>query len=78
MIFEIISWIGSFILILSYFLLSTNKIKQNNIIYHSMNFAGSTLFIIYSASIKANAPIFINSIFAIIAIYSIMRIIKSK
>lgn len=78
MVFEVISWIGSFILILSYFLLSMNKIKQDNAIYHSMNFVGSTLFIIYSISINANASIFINTIFAIIAIYSVIRIIKSK
>jgi len=70
---EILCWIGSLILILSYFLLSTGRIKQPNILYHSMNLTGSTIFIIYSYSINAAPSMFINIIFAIIAIYSIIR-----
>jgi len=78
MTYELISWIGSFFLIVSYFLLSTDRIKQDDRLYHCMNLVGSTLFIIYSVSISANASIFINNVFAVIAVYSIIKISLKK
>lgn len=78
MIFEIISWIGSFLLILSYFLLATDRLNQKDRRYHALNLCGSCMFIMYSVYISAAASIFINTVFAIIAIYSLIKIITSK
>jgi hypothetical protein len=75
---EILSWIGAFILILSYLLLSINKLSSKSVIYHFMNLIGSIIFILFSISKNANASIFINSIFALIALITIIKLKKDE
>jgi len=78
MMFVSISWVGSFLLILSYFLLSTNRLNQNDWKYHTLNLCGSFMFVLYSFSINAPASMFINLVFVVIAIYSLIKITTSK
>lgn len=74
MMFVVISWVGSFLLILSYFLLSTNRLGPNDRRYHALNLCGSFMFVLYSFSISAPASMFINLVFVIIAVYSLIKI----
>lgn len=76
MALEIIGWIGSIILIVSYYLLSTNKLNQNSKLYHSLNLTGSTIFIIFSFYKLAYASAFVNLIFSLIALYSLIKLYK--
>lgn len=75
---DIISWIGAFILIAAYFMLATDRIKSDNVIYHIMNLVGSVSFIIYGYTLGAYPSVFINSVFALIAMYSIFKILYLK
>lgn len=77
-IIEIISWSGALILILAYYLLSTGKLKVTHILYHVMNLIGSLIFMIFSMYKLANASVFINSVFCVIAIISIWKLLDKK
>jgi hypothetical protein len=74
---EILGWIGSILLVTSYFLLSTNKLSQNSKIYHLLNLLGSTIFIIFSFYKIAYASAFVNIIFSLIALYSLIKLYKN-
>ena len=74
----VISWIGAFVLIVAYFMLATDRIKSDNVIYHIMNLVGSVSFIIYGYTLDAYPSVFINSVFALIAMYSIFKILYLK
>lgn len=78
MIFEILGWIGSAILIIAYYLLSTHKLTQKSPQYHLLNLCGSLIFIIFSLYKFAYSSAFVNTVFLIIAIYAIYKLSKRR
>lgn len=71
MIFELIGWIGAIFFILSYFLLSKGKLKQDEFRYHLMNLLGAVCLVINAIHFKDSANILVNSVWFSIAIMAI-------
>lgn len=55
MIFEVIGWIGAFLFILSYFLLSRGVLKQDGLKYHFLNFLGAICLVVNAIHFKDTA-----------------------
>ncbi|WP_425489143.1 CBU_0592 family membrane protein [Arenibacter arenosicollis] len=77
-IFEIIGWTGSALFIISYFLLSTNRLNAQSILYQLMNVAGGLCLVICAFDTKDRPNLFTNLIWMFIGIYATIKIIKRK
>jgi len=75
MIFNILGWIGMILVLLAYVLLSTNKIN-NGKLYQTLNFLASTLMAVGLFPTKAWFSFTLQIIWALVALISIIRIIK--
>ena len=72
---EIIGWYGTIAIILAYALLSFSIINSDSIIYQILNFSGALGIILISLLKKAYQPATLNIIWAVIAVFAIVRII---
>jgi len=77
MFFDILGWIGMILVLLAYALLSTNKIK-NGKLYQSFNFVAAVLMAIGLFPTKAWFSFTLQIIWALIAVVSIINIVKRK
>jgi lipid-A-disaccharide synthase-like uncharacterized protein len=77
-IFEIIGWIGSALFIISYFLLSINKLDASSAIYQLMNVLGGLCLVISAYSTKDRPNLFTNLAWMLIGIYAILTMIRRK
>ena len=75
MFYDIIGWIGMLLVLIAYFLLSTNKIK-NGIAYQIMNFLAGTFMAIGLYPTKAWFSFTLQIILAIVAVSAIIKIKK--
>ncbi|MBX2897704.1 MAG: hypothetical protein KF763_19845 [Cyclobacteriaceae bacterium] len=73
-----LGWIGSVAVITAYALNSLQKIKSNSVSFQLLNLSGAVLLIINSVFKEAYPFTFINTVWAIIAIVSIIRIIQKQ
>lgn len=71
MIFELIGWIGAILFVLSYFLLSKGKLKQDEVKYHLLNLIGAICLVINAIHFHDNANILVNVVWSSIAIMAI-------
>ena len=75
---QTIGWIGTFLIILAYFLVSNNKISATSKRYQLMNLFGA-IGVGFNVFHQQAWPAFaLQIIWAIIAIVSIIKIIKKK
>ena len=77
MVFDILGWLGTITIILAYFLLSINKIK-NDICYQTLNLIGGLLMAIGLFPKSAWFSFTLEIIWAIIAFLTILKIQKKK
>jgi hypothetical protein len=75
---EFIGWIGSILIVLVYALNSYQKIRSDSLIFYAMNIVGGILLIVYSYYKDAAPNIFINTVWVIIAIPAVLKIILSS
>ena len=75
MFFDIIGWIGMILVLVAYILLSMNKI-DNGKLYQVLNFLAATFMAIGLFPTKAWFSFTLQIIWALIAIISIIKIIK--
>ena len=73
-----LGWIGSLLVIGAYGLNSYQKIKSDSLIFQLMNLVGGILLIINSMYKEAYPFTFINSVWVLIAILAIFRIVSKK
>jgi hypothetical protein len=73
-----LGWIGSLLVIGSYGLNSYQKIKSDSLVFQLMNLAGGILLIINSVYKEAYPFTFINTVWVLIAILAIFRIVSKK
>jgi hypothetical protein len=77
-IYLISGWLGMFLIILDYFLLSLKKLKFNSLPYNFLNLFGGVGMLI-NAFYSRLWPVFVLNIFWIgIAVFSIYKIITIK
>ncbi|MCM4150889.1 hypothetical protein DHD05_04725 [Arenibacter sp. N53] len=77
-IFEIIGWTGSALFIISYFLLSINRLNANSAIYQLMNVAGGLCLVICAYDTQDRPNLFTNLIWMFIGVYATIKIINRK
>jgi len=73
-----LGWIGSLLVIGAYGLNSYQKIKSDSLVFQLMNLVGGVLLIINSAYKEAYPFTFINTVWVLIAIPAIFRIVSKK
>ncbi len=74
-IYYVFGWIGASFIISAYFLLSTKKVKFNSIIYNTLNLFGAFGLAISTFVTKSWPSMISNTIFGIIALFSVFKII---
>lgn len=77
MLFDILGWIGMILVLLAYVLLSINKIS-NGKLYQTLNFLAATLMAIGLFPTKAWFSFTLQIIWALVALISIIKIIKKR
>jgi len=77
MIFDILGWIGMILVLLAYMLLSTNKI-ENGKLYQALNLVAAVLMAIGLFPTKAWFSFTLQIIWALVAIFAIIKIVKKK
>ncbi len=70
---EIFGWVGAVLILLAYYLLTTEKIKSSSFIYHFMNLVGAIGIASNSFVQKAWPSTFINVIWFVIALSAIFK-----
>jgi hypothetical protein len=75
---SMLGWIGSLLVIGAYGLNSYQKIKSDSLVFQLMNLAGGILLIINSVYKEAYPFTFINTVWVLIAILAIFRIVSKK
>ena len=73
---DIIGWIGAALLLIPYFLLSTGKIKGQSKLYQGLNIGGSGALIGNSAFYGAWPSAFVNVVWIVIGVVTIILIFK--
>lgn len=69
-------WIGSVAVIAAYALNSLQKIKSDSLIFQVLNLTGAVLLIINSVFKEAYPFTFINTVWAVIAVVAILRMMR--
>lgn len=75
---DIIGWVSMIFFFLSYLLLATKKVSNDNASYHWLNFLGAVGFGINAFSGEIWAIVFAEIVWAGLAIFSVLRIYISK
>jgi len=73
---EAVGWMGTALILLSYFLLTGNKLDRESKIYHGMNLLGGMGIVVNALFNGAYPPAALNIIWSIIAIYGIVKGMK--
>lgn len=73
MIYEVIGWIGSGLVVLAYFLISTHKIEASSKEYQLLNLFGSLGILVNAFVHKAIPVVGLNSIWLLIALYGLAK-----
>lgn len=77
-IFIIIGWIGIFLMILDYFLLSKRMVSPNKIKYHLINGVAGVGVLASSLYVKLWPVVILNIFWITVAFYSIIKINLNK
>lgn len=77
-LFEALGWIGSVEILLAYGLTSFQKLKTDSVLFQSLNLTGGIFLIINSIYHEAYPFTFINSIWVLIALPALIKIVATK
>lgn len=77
-IIETLGWIGSIEILMAYGLISFQKLKTDSVIFQALNFTGGIFLIVNSIYHEAYPFTFINSIWVIIALPALVKIVLKK
>ena len=76
LIFDSLGWIGAFLLLLAYALVSFKKLAADSLAYQGMNVAASVLLAINTIYHQAFPSSFVNIVWTFIALFAILTIRK--
>lgn len=74
LIYEIIGWSGSFLILLAYFLLSQDKLEETDLKYQSLNIVGALLLGVNAYQKQAWPILFLQLAWILIGIFTIKRL----
>ena len=73
-----LGWIGTFSYLIAYFLLSINKLRSDQRLYHILNISGA-IGLTYNAVFLNDYPnVIVNVAWAAIALWAIISIVRKK
>lgn len=78
MLYEIIGWAGTLLILLAYILLETHKITAKSLSYQVLNIFGAIGLLVNAAVHNAIPSLGLNIVWVLIAIYALYKIIKKK
>jgi len=70
---NLLGWVGMILILLAYFLISTNRIEEDNRLYQILNFFGAIGIIINTFFQKAWPAMTLNIAWALIALITIYK-----
>lgn len=73
LIFEIMGWCGSIIIVTTYALNSYQKLESNSTTFYLLNLIGGVMLILYSNHKAAYANTFINIVWVLIALPALYK-----
>jgi len=76
-LFDTLGWIGAFLLLLAYALVSFKKLAADSLVYQGLNVAASVLLAINTIYHRAFPSSFVNIVWTFIAIFAILMIVKN-
>jgi hypothetical protein len=77
-LYPILGWIGTLAYLLAYFLLSINKIKANQPVYHAMNIIGA-VGLTTNAIYYSDLPnVVVNFVWGLIAVIALIVLLRKK
>lgn len=78
MITEILGWSGALLLLIAYGLLSSGKLRSQNVRYQAMNIIAGVCLIINAVSNSAWPFVVLNIVWALVGVITVIRIITRK
>ena len=75
---HVIGFIGTFLVLGAYFLLSTGRIKAASVQYQGINLIGAALLTLYGFLLAAWASIALNAIWGLIALVAVLRVVRTR
>ena len=71
---NVLGWIGAFLLLLAYALVSFKKLEADSQVYQWLNIAASVLLLINTVYYGAYPSSFVNAVWTVIAFFAILTI----
>jgi len=78
LISNLLGWAGMILILLAYFLISTNKVGGGSKLYQTLNFFGGVGIVISTYFTKSYPAMTLNLIWALIAIATLYKITKGE
>jgi hypothetical protein len=75
---EITGWVGSVVVLVAYGLNSAKKIKSDSLAFQLMNIIGGISLIVYSIFKEAFANTFINAVWVLIGVITIINVFRKR
>jgi len=73
MILEIFGWVGSFLVVLAYYLLQSDKVEETSFKYQVLNITGALMLGINAYSKQAFAILFLQVVWILIGVIGIFK-----
>ena len=75
--FDTLGWIGAFLLLLAYALVSFKRLAADSLVYQGLNVAASILLAVNTIYHGAFPSSFVNIVWTFIAVFAILMIVKN-
>lgn len=77
LLIEIVGWIGTILILMAYLLLTRKNLASSSKLYHILNLIGGAGIVVEAVSNGAYPPAALNIVWGIIAVYGILRLVRS-
>jgi hypothetical protein len=70
-------WVGAFLVLAAYALISIKKISSDSYYYHGINIVGASLLALYALAKDANASVVVNVVWLLIGIGAVIALYRA-
>ena len=78
LLIDITGWTAMVLILIAYFLITTDKVNSRSFLYQMLNLVGAVFFVVYLTFQKAWPSVALNAIWALIAVFGLYAIRGSK
>jgi len=75
---HVIGGIGTVLVLLAYFLVSTGRLKSASLGFQGTNLVGAALLTVYGFMLFAWASVALNAIWGLIALVALLRVLRAR